>query len=322
MPPLQALEKSAYEADPRPDGPRTDLGGSTPPIGSGSPAAAAIEAVSGDPSGPDLATASHGAAYRADRADLIDSLQALLDRTEPLADELQPFVGQVGGLGWPALRHPLVYAVPYIPHHNAMLNAMLRQKRQALTQALQDGDMDGYVFVYERPYRVDAIREWCRLRQLAKTQAEEVAATSYWRCVSWAWRDSENILEDLMGWMRLWLRPPHPGYLAWRHLATDEADRQALQAMPDLIEVWHGEERPGHVGWSWTTDIDVARWFARRFDARGAVFRALAPKQHLIAYMTQRNEQEILIEPQHLLELQTIEKVAKPSRSRRGNLGG
>jgi hypothetical protein len=70
------------------------------------------------------------------------------------------------------------------------------------------------------------------------------------------------------------------------------------------VPVFQGCTAARDDGWSWTTDRDVAEWFAYRFaDLEGSdpVVRAtLVPKGHIFAYFTRRHEHEVLIDPRHV----------------------
>ena len=47
---------------------------------------------------------------------------------------------------------------------------------------------------------------------------------------------------------------------------------------------------------SWTTDYDVAKYFATRFDSTGTVFTGQVEPKHIIAYNDSRSESEVIVE--------------------------
>ena len=54
---------------------------------------------------------------------------------------------------------------------------------------------------------------------------------------------------------------------------------------------------------SWTLDQKVAQWFANRFGENGTVYEAEISKQHILSLFKGRNEWEVIVEPDHLLQL-------------------
>lgn len=51
---------------------------------------------------------------------------------------------------------------------------------------------------------------------------------------------------------------------------------------------------------SWTTSLSVACYFASRYERNGKVYQATIHKEHVIDYLTNRREEEILLKPQYL----------------------
>jgi len=98
----------------------------------------------------------------------------------------------------------------------------------------------------------------------------------------------------------------------------NEAERKALEALPDTITVYRGIRKPllnSHKrfinGFSWSTSFDVAYWFAKRFahnqEEMGKVFRAEVQKKHILAYFGVENfEQEVVINPSKLKNITEI----------------
>jgi hypothetical protein len=101
------------------------------------------------------------------------------------------------------------------------------------------------------------------------------------RLASQVWTDSENI-EQFTD--------------QWGHLLAGEGwlmgDRKAFDALPDPVTIYRGDIPAG--GWSWSTDLTIARWFAQRFTTDDLVY-ATVPKEHVLAYLTGRGGEEILV---------------------------
>jgi hypothetical protein len=219
--------------------------------------------------------------------------------TEPLDPELQPYFEENclptnGGLRLPALRHPLVYSVPHLPGMHWLANDQLRQKRVQCEQAIAKADWDAFVLLHERPYRPDAL-----LQAVDELAAEPLAPVDFWHLVAWVWRDSENIHQNLSKWRGLWTRP---GYRTSRsRFAMTPQEQAALTAMPEELRVYRGQSARHLPGMSWTADRDLARWFAVRLrPEEPTVLSGRVRRDNVLAYLTGRNENELVLLPEHV----------------------
>lgn len=204
---------------------------------------------------------------------------------EDLHDDLAPWIEQ--GDTFPMLRHPLVYSVPYFPGMNHHLNRLYEHKTSSLTRASESGDWDTYVFLHERPWRISAF----------VTIQDRIDDSTYWQLLSSIWTDSENIRQNPEVWEAL-LGSDRPR----RANLMNPTEQLALDALPETITVYQGHTDERSDGWSWTTDREVAIWFANRFAgmerAEPRVTTATVPKDAVLAYLLGRNEQEILVSPE------------------------
>lgn len=186
--------------------------------------------------------------------------------------------------GWDVIKHPLVFSIMHNPVQNGLVNKQLAYKKGACRTALAEGNWHTYVFLHERPFRVDAFK------RIAKRMSDE----NYWDLLSEIWIDSENIRENPTVWQGL-LRSRRPG----REHMMSEADRALLAQFPETIEVFQGHTDERDDGWSWTIDRSKAEWFARRFadfeHADPVLSFGVAHKSDVIAFLTNRGESEILI---------------------------
>lgn len=213
-----------------------------------------------------------------------EMMKSLTDPVVPLHPELERYLYESEPFGV-SLKHPLVFSIMHFPQQNAMVNAQYAYKLKARRKAMREKQWHTYVFLHERPYRVDAFK---RIR--ARLSNER-----YWDLLSEIWIDSENIRQNTSTWERL-LRDPRPGR---EHMMSDE-DREAFQDLPDTIEVFQGHTDERDDGWSWTTKLETANWFAYRFadfeHAGACVSYGTCSKDLVTAYLTRRNEAEILID--------------------------
>ncbi len=212
-------------------------------------------------------------------------LAALLGQAEDLDPELAGC--QIPSPIGPVIKHPLLFAVPYIPAMNAMINEAFRAKKVAVSEAATERRWDRYLWLHERPYRVYA---FARI-------ADQLDDATYWERLGRLWTDSENIFEAEALWLRL-LSDPARQANRWL-LMTDE-ERAHLDELPARITVYRGYTHPGRGnGMSWSLSRDVARRFAFRFtvDTRGRIARREVAKDEVIAYFAGRGEQEIVLAP-------------------------
>ncbi|MBY6388826.1 hypothetical protein HG717_33695 [Rhodococcus erythropolis] len=234
-------------------------------------------------------------------------LSALLQRPkEALDPELAAYLVD-SPLG-PVIKHPLVFSIPHSPQLNAMANARLRAKQDGCRQALQSRKWSQYLFLHERPYRVNA---FTRI-------AAQMAARTYWTSLAELWIDAENIAENEPLWTTLLQDSSRVGN---RHLMMTAPERRHLAQQPALMRVYRGfnsDER--QKGMSWSLDAEVARRFAMRFGhGRPRVAAGTVEKSAVIAYLSGRGEHEIVVVPAAVRD----QHVTDAHRKQRSNkLGG
>jgi len=219
-------------------------------------------------------------------------LQAMIERQEDLDPELEYFLEEDGPLGSPAIRHPLVYSVLHSPQLNAMVNESLRAKREACALSMKEQNWHRYVYLHERPHRLDAFLE------LVVLNAFKDDPDNYWRLLGDIWTDSENIWQQEDVWRRL-LTDDIPGR---HHMMTADEQEELAECFEDVIPVYRGYSRPDRLsGMSWTTNSVVAKFFARRFSEingdRRFVAHGEVRKSDVLAYFTGRSEHEIVVDP-------------------------
>lgn len=235
-------------------------------------------------------------------------LSALLQRPQEALDpELAAYLVD-SPLG-PVIKHPLVFSIPHSPQLNAMANARLRAKQDGCRQALQSRKWSQYLFLHERPYRVNA---FTRI-------AAQLTARTYWTSLAELWIDAENIAENEHLWTTLL---QDSSRIRSRHLMMTVAERRHLAQQPALMRVYRGfnsDER--QEGMSWSLDAEVARRFAMRFGGHGRprLATGTVERSAVIAYLSGRGEHEIVVAPAAVRD----QHVTGAHRSRgRTTLGG
>lgn len=123
-----------------------------------------------------------------------------------------------------------------------------------------------------------------------------------------AWVSSENPNQDVnvsIPMLTKWFRKADK-----RSLMVSEDYKVYTDLEPEFV-VYRGVavgRNPD--GLSWTMNYDKAEWFANRFTSHGKeagyVFKAIAKKEDVFAYFNTRGEEEIVINPKTLTNIQKM----------------
>jgi hypothetical protein len=234
----------------------------------------------------------------------IASLSNLLDTDEPLHEDLQRHLssGEEIGLGWQFLRHPLLYEFPYIPKANAFYNRKYLYKTEKTEDALSHERWKEYILLHERPWRFEALKT-CLYEGLA----DDKLGAEVWPLIAMTWVDSENIHQNLEEWEDVWLQP-FPNRL---ENVMEKYEQKAFAKFPDEIKIFRGVRHLTHArGLSWTTNRKRGVRFAHGFPRDGLksfLVTATVKKENVLAYFLRRNENEIVVHPDHV----TIKNIAE-----------
>ncbi len=96
-----------------------------------------------------------------------------------------------------------------------------------------------------------------------------------------------------------------------RYLMSTEEYKQYL-LLPETLIIYRGvtsHNSRNIKALSWTLDRDKAEWFAHRFGEDGAVSEAEIDKDHVLAFVTMRNEAEVVVNPAHLQNITEAENM-------------
>jgi hypothetical protein len=76
----------------------------------------------------------------------------------------------------------------------------------------------------------------------------------------------------------------------------------------DIITIYRGEagkSTPYTKAYSWTTDLEVAKWFANRFDADGIVYQGKVKVNYILDY-NDNNESEVLVLSENVFDIKIL----------------
>ena len=86
----------------------------------------------------------------------------------------------------------------------------------------------------------------------------------------------------------------------------DEDEYEAFCSLEDSVTVYRGVtsyNAENVKALSWTLNYDIAVWFAHRFGEDGTVYEAQVAKKYILALFNSNSEQEVIVDPQHLIEI-------------------
>lgn len=241
----------------------------------------------------------------AKRNTAMEDIEKLLRTQEELDPALALYIDRDGLFG-PSIKHPLVFSIFHNPAMNAYVNAQFKQKKKALKRAENKCDWRTYVWLHERPYRIDAFLDvsW------------RLDGPRYWELLGRVWSDTENSWQNMSEWREALTADPEG-----REMMSDEDVRCVFDLTPEkggllpMTRIYRGYRFDDALqGYSWTLDKARARWFAGRLrqddHPSPKIASGFVAREHVIAYLTGRDEQEIVTLPEHVVELEIGEDVA------------
>ena len=157
--------------------------------------------------------------------------------------------------------------------------------REVVKSEIEKSDVSGILDRIIKPYNLFFIKE------IQKFVSDEDLG----KCLSRAWTRIENISMDVnvkgSEIVSMFKRADK------RTLMTD-CERQYLESLDNEITLYRGVtayNRDRKKAMSWTVDIEKAKWFAQRYGDWGEVWKAVAPKERILAYFTARGEREMIV---------------------------
>lgn len=233
----------------------------------------------------------------------MEALAEMFGAYEDLHPDLVPWLDEDGPLG-SCLRHPLVYSIAHSPVQNAMVNRRFEAQLKAKNEALKAGNWRQYVWLFERPWRLEAFASisW------------HLEGPNYWEMLGQVWSDTENAWQNMDEWHELLTADPEG-----REMMSSPDVRCVFSLPPEqggllpMTQVYRGYcHDSAAAGFSWTLDKARARWFAGRLrdklaDPPARIISGQVAREHVLAYITSRDEQEIVCLPENVINQQIEE---------------
>jgi hypothetical protein len=80
------------------------------------------------------------------------------------------------------------------------------------------------------------------------------------------------------------------------YMMSDE-ELTVYNSFPETITIYRGIGQNGKVrALSWSTDVNIAEWFSRRWSEDGIVMAAEIDKKDILAYFSGRGESEVVVD--------------------------
>lgn len=225
-----------------------------------------------------------------------ETFEDLLNRKEELHPDLIPWL-EKSSFGR-SLKHPLIFDILYSPQMNAILNAGYKQKKKSCEEALEKGDFSYYIWLHERPYRMQTFFEL----------AARIPDKEYWQLLGSIWSDSENLwqYQEMLPYL---LNMKKDG----KENIMDEEEKQLLANLPDEITIYRGHQYINRLGYSWTLSYLKAKWFAQRFQKkRNNVSIGIINKKDVIALITGRGEFEVICNHKNVKNIKNFTQEKRP----------
>jgi len=77
----------------------------------------------------------------------------------------------------------------------------------------------------------------------------------------------------------------------------------------DVIPIYRGEDSkstPYKKAYSWTTNLETAKWFANRFSKNGKIYKGQVNVKDILDYLEGRSESEVLVFPENVFNVERM----------------
>lgn len=226
---------------------------------------------------------------------------APLSEQEALAlldPDLRLCIDSDGPTGLTFIRHPLVVEI-FVSEKSTIerQNQLLAWKRDAVKKAVLDGDLAKFLWLHERAFRLATLRDLWTTKTIDRRELRTI--------LPGVWSDAEPDDTDRR-WLTLWKAAANKDGIVLSEGAQ-------APNWSDLQKIYRGGGKPKEkLGIAWTTDYEIAKFFALRFRDIGVIFTARVPLGvHPYGYITDRGESEVIVDPKQLEIIETASVVGK-----------
>jgi hypothetical protein len=112
----------------------------------------------------------------------------------------------------------------------------------------------------------------------------------YWETLRTIWMMAQTVGSTPVTWLELF--EPCDGIGVRCVFTADELS--VFDSLPDTVTAYRGAQEPAKRGMSWSLDIKMAEFFAKR--THGSVWRVEVPRSAVLAYFADRAEAELVIQ--------------------------
>lgn len=221
-----------------------------------------------------------------------------LSKKEDLHPDLKEYLDETSAIGT-CLRHPLVFAIPYMEPLNAMYNEQYKVKKEYRDKAFDEGRWNSWIFIHEKPYRLQMLYE------LEISHAEEYDNQTFWELLGECWTNTENMwqMDDVIREL-LELGEGRDN----KEAMMNSQEQRLFKTLPKKFVVYRGHQGMNDHGLSWTLSPWRAKWFANRWSCDdGQVSKATAHKDNIVAIFLGRQEMEVGVIPEFLQHIEPLD---------------
>lgn len=161
-----------------------------------------------------------------------------------------------------------------------LYNKPYRVRRELAQKYLKEENFDSFVFIHERPFRLEALVE-----VLFSIKKEDL-----FRIVEYVWTDSEDPCVNLEVWKYIFNYCEELGVL-----------EDSKKDLPEKFTIYRGT-RAGidDIGISWTLDASVAKMFSERFYTKRTNKQPIVKvkevkKEDIFLFTDARGEKEVIL---------------------------
>lgn len=175
------------------------------------------------------------------------------------------------------MKHPYVF-MNLNPFSNP--NKFYEQKRRIRRDYINGRNLHGMIFAVERPWRMNKLANMYRHYVISLDELREL--------LPGIWTDIEAPQAQQREPLEL-----------FRECKFVTDDPEGWEKLPENFKLYRGVDGTFELtadGPSWTLDLEIARFFGFRFGAAGTVYGYDASKSEALAYITGREEAEIILD--------------------------